>query len=65
MSRALLHQHPIRPYCDTKPGGPGIARSQYRKIVAAPGGRFTVDNQHGKGLTVTISLPTHPERAPC
>jgi len=77
MSRALHHQHPVRsffsatpvfsttPVFSATPGGQGIVLSRYRKIEAAPGGRFTVDSQYGKGITATISLQTHMEYAPC
>jgi nitrogen-specific signal transduction histidine kinase len=65
MSRGFLDQQLVRPFISTRPGGPVIGLSRYRKIVAAPDRRFTVDSQHGKGITVTISLPTRTDHAPC
>ena len=45
------------PFASPKAGGFGIGAFEARSLVAAMGGRISVDSRPGKGTTFTILLP--------
>jgi putative PEP-CTERM system histidine kinase len=47
----------FEPFASTKPGGFGIGAFEARSLVAAMGGRLSVDSRPGRGTTFTILLP--------
>ena len=47
----------FEPFASTKPGGFGIGAFEARSLIAAMGGRLTVDSRPGRGTTFTILLP--------
>jgi signal transduction histidine kinase len=51
----------FRPFASTKDGGFGIGAFEARTIIAAMGGRVTVDSEPGQGTRFMIWLPT-PKR---
>ena len=51
----------FQPFASTKDGGFGVGAFEARSLVAAMGGRLTVDSRPGKGSRFTIHLP---ERRP-
>ena len=57
----------FQPFASTKPGGFGIGAFEARSLIAAMGGRISVDSRPGQGTTFTILLPaadaaSEPER---
>ena len=48
----------FRPFASTKDGGFGIGAFEARAIIAAMGGRVTVDSEPGQGTRFMIWLPT-------
>ena len=54
----------FQPFASTKPGGFGIGAFEARSLVAAMGGRLSVDSRPGKGTTFTITLPGRRGRQP-
>ena len=46
-----------KPFVSTKSGGFGIGTFEARSLIAAMGGRISVDSRPGHGTTFTISLP--------
>ncbi|HYI42219.1 MAG TPA: ATP-binding protein, partial [Sphingomicrobium sp.] len=46
----------FRPFVSSKPGGFGLGAFEARSLVAAMGGRLTVDSALGRGTTFTIRL---------
>lgn len=48
----------FRPFASTKDGGFGIGAFEARTIIAAMGGRVTVDSEPGQGTRFMIWLPT-------
>ena len=57
----------FQPFASTKPGGFGIGAFEARSLIAAMGGRISVDSRPGQGTTFTILLPAadtaaEPER---
>ncbi len=48
----------FRPFASTKDGGFGIGAFEARTIIAAMGGRLTVDSELGQGTRFMIWLPT-------
>ena len=53
----------FQPFASTKAGGFGIGAFEARSLVAAMGGRISVDSRPGRGTTFTILLPAaEPER---
>jgi putative PEP-CTERM system histidine kinase len=51
----------FQPFASTKAGGFGIGAFEARSLIAAMGGRLSVDSRPGKGTTFTISLPAARE----
>ena len=47
----------FQPFASTKPGGFGIGAFEARSLVAAMGGRLSVDSRPGGGTTFSITLP--------
>ena len=47
----------FQPFASTKAGGFGIGAFEARSLIAAMGGRLSVDSRPGEGTTFTISLP--------
>jgi putative PEP-CTERM system histidine kinase len=47
----------FQPFASTKPGGFGIGAFEARSLIAAMGGRLSVDSRPGRGTTFTITLP--------
>jgi putative PEP-CTERM system histidine kinase len=47
----------FQPFASTKPGGFGIGAFEARSLIAAMGGRISVDSRPGRGTTFTILLP--------
>jgi signal transduction histidine kinase len=47
----------FEPFASTKPGGFGIGAFEARSLIAAMGGRLSVDSRPGRGTTFTILLP--------
>ena len=47
----------FQPFTSTKPGGFGIGAFEARSLIAAMGGRISVDSRPGRGTTFTILLP--------
>jgi putative PEP-CTERM system histidine kinase len=54
----------FQPFVSTKEDGFGIGAFEARSLVAAMGGRLSVDSRPGKGTTFTIQLPAAQESAP-
>ena len=49
--------HIFDPYYTTKPSGTGLGLAIAHNIIAAHGGRISVESQPGQGTTCTIVLP--------
>ena len=47
----------FQPFASTKPNGFGIGAFEARSLIAAMGGRLSVDSQPGQGTSFTITLP--------
>ena len=47
----------FQPFASTKSGGFGIGAFEARSLIAAMGGRLSVDSRPGRGTTFTITLP--------
>jgi signal transduction histidine kinase len=56
MSEAVL-ANALLPFYSTKRGGTGLGLALVREIAEAHGGRVSLANRPGGGLTVTITLP--------
>ena len=62
MSADFVRDQLFQPFASTKDGGFGVGAFEARALVAAMGGRLTVQSRPGKGSRFTIHLPA-PEPA--
>jgi signal transduction histidine kinase len=53
----------FEPYFTTKAGGSGLGLLIVRRIVREHGGEIDLASDLGKGLTITIRLPSRNQRA--
>jgi two-component system nitrogen regulation sensor histidine kinase NtrY len=59
MNEAVL-TNALVPFYSTKRSGTGLGLALAREIAEAHGGRITLSNRDGGGLTVALILPTKP-----
>ena len=57
MDGDFIRNRLFQPFASTKPGGFGIGSFEARSLIAAMGGRISVDSRPGRGTTFTITLP--------
>ena len=57
MDGDFIRNRLFQPFVSTKQGGFGIGTFEARSLIAAMGGRITVDSRPGRGTTFTIFLP--------
>ena len=57
MDADFIRTRLFQPFASTKDGGFGVGAFEARSLVAAMGGRLTVDSRPGKGSRFTIHLP--------
>jgi len=57
MDGEFIRNRLFEPFASTKPGGFGIGAFEARSLIAAMGGRLSVDSKPGRGTTFTILLP--------
>jgi putative PEP-CTERM system histidine kinase len=57
MDGDFIRNRLFQPFVSTKAGGFGIGAFEARSLIAAMGGRISVDSRPGHGTTFTISLP--------
>ena len=68
MDGDFIRNRLFQPFASTKPGGFGIGAFEARSLIAAMGGRLSVDSRPGSGTTFTITpagrrdRPAEPER---
>jgi putative PEP-CTERM system histidine kinase len=60
MDGEFVRNRLFQPFASTKSGGFGIGAFEARSLVAAMGGRLSVDSRPGRGTTFTITLPAAP-----
>ena len=64
MDGDFIRNRLFQPFASTKSGGFGIGAFEARSLIAAMGGRLSVDSRPGQGTTFTITLPAPaPEQA--
>ena len=56
MDADFIRARLFEPFTSTKEGGFGIGAFEARSLIAAMGGRLSVDSAAGKGSTFTIHL---------
>ena len=56
MDSDFVRSRLFQPFSSTKPGGFGIGSFEARSLIAAMGGRLSVDSRPGRGSTFTIVL---------
>jgi two-component system nitrogen regulation sensor histidine kinase NtrY len=59
MSETVL-RNALLPFYSTKPTGTGLGLTLCREVLEAHGGRITLANREGGGLTVTLWIPGTP-----
>jgi signal transduction histidine kinase len=57
MDGEFIRNRLFQPFVSTKAGGFGIGTFEARSLIAAMGGRISVDSRPGEGTTFTILLP--------
>jgi putative PEP-CTERM system histidine kinase len=57
MDGDFIRNRLFQPFASTKSGGFGIGAFEARSLIAAMGGRISVDSRPGQGTTFTITLP--------
>jgi len=57
MDGDFIRNRLFQPFASTKPDGFGIGAFEARSLIAAMGGRLSVESRPGKGTTFTIQLP--------
>ena len=57
MDSDFVRNQLFQPFSSTKPGGFGIGCFEARSLIAAMGGRLSVDSRPAQGTTFTINLP--------
>ena len=57
MDGEFIRNRLFQPFASTKSGGFGIGAFEARSLIAAMGGRLSVESQPGRGTTFTITLP--------
>jgi putative PEP-CTERM system histidine kinase len=67
MDGDFIRNRLFQPFASTKPGGFGVGAFEAQSLIAAMGGRLSVDSRPGRGTTFTITLPaakpaSEPER---
>jgi putative PEP-CTERM system histidine kinase len=58
MDGDFIRNRLFEPFASTKSGGFGIGAFEARSLIAAMGGRLSVDSRLGRGTTFTILLPS-------
>jgi putative PEP-CTERM system histidine kinase len=57
MDGDFIRNRLFEPFASTKPGGFGIGAFEARSLIAAMGGRLSVESRLGRGTSFTILLP--------
>ncbi|MGI8610650.1 MAG: XrtA/PEP-CTERM system histidine kinase PrsK, partial [Sphingomicrobium sp.] len=60
MDGDFIRNRLFQPFASTKPDGFGIGSFEARALIAAMGGRLSVDSRPGEGTTFTIMLAADP-----
>jgi signal transduction histidine kinase len=60
MDGDFIRNRLFQPFASTKPDGFGIGSFEARSLIAAMGGRLSVDSRPGHGTTFTIMLAADP-----
>jgi putative PEP-CTERM system histidine kinase len=64
MDGDFIRNRLFQPFASTKSGGFGIGSFEARSLIAAMGGRLSVDSRPGKGTTFTIMLAAETASIP-